>query len=149
MHRILVLHGPNLNALGNREPEIYGEESLNEIDARLERLASELDCQVECLQSQQEGVLIDELHRARQRFGGVLLNPAGLTHVSVALRDAVKAAGVPVIEVHLSNPSAREPFRHESRISGAALGVVQGLGAAGYELALRGLAGHLSRVDAR
>lgn len=146
MHRILVLHGPNLNALGTREPEIYGEESLNDIDAGLARLASELGCQVESVQSQQEGVLIDELHRARGRFAGVLLNPAGLTHVSVALRDAVKAAGVPVVEVHLSNPHARESFRGQSLTAGAALGVVQGFGARSYELALRGLAAHLDRA---
>lgn len=145
MHRILVLHGPNLNALGSREPEIYGEESLNDIDGRLARLAQELDCRVESLQSQQEGVLIDELHRARGRFDGVLLNPGGLTHVSVALRDAVKASGVPVVEVHLSNPHARESFRERSLTAGAALGVVQGFGARSYELALRGLAAHLSR----
>ena len=145
MHRILVLHGPNLNALGSREPEIYGEESLDQIDGRLRRLASELGCEVETLHSQQEGVLIDELHRARQRFAGVLLNPGGLTHVSVALRDAIKAAGVPVVEVHLTNTHAREPFRHDSRTTGAAMGSIQGFGPASYELALRGLAGHLSR----
>jgi 3-dehydroquinate dehydratase-2 len=144
VHRILVLHGPNLNALGSREPEIYGEESLSDIDERLERLAKELGCEVESLHSQQEGVLIDELHRAKARFAGVLLNPGGLTHVSVALRDAVKASGVPVVEVHLSNPHARETFRHDSLTAGVALGVVQGFGAQGYELALRGLAGHLN-----
>jgi 3-dehydroquinate dehydratase-2 len=149
MHRILVLHGPNLNALGTREPDIYGEDSLTDIDTRLRRLSSDLGCEIECLQSQQEGVLIDELHRARERFSGVLLNPAGLTHGSVSLRDAVRAAGVPVIEVHLSNPHAREPFRHVSMTAGAALGVVQGFGAAGYELALRGLMGHLTREITR
>jgi 3-dehydroquinate dehydratase-2 len=148
MPRILVLHGPNLDTLGAREPEIYGSDSLDDINLRLQRLGRELDCEVECLQSQHEGVLIDELHRARQRADGVLLNPAGLTHTSVALRDAVRAAGVPVVEVHLSNPSAREPFRHASLTAGAAQAVVQGFGAASYELALRGLAGHLSR-DAR
>jgi 3-dehydroquinate dehydratase-2 len=145
MHRILVLHGPNLNALGSREPEIYGEESLLEIDERLARLAPELGCEVESLHSQQEGVLIDELHRAKARFAGVLLNPGGLTHVSVSLRDAVKAAGVPVVEVHLSNTYARESFRRDSLTAGAALGVVQGFGAQGYELALRGLAESLRR----
>lgn len=145
MHRILVLHGPNLNVLGTREPEIYGEDSLNDIDTRLRRLSADLGCEVECLQSQHEGVLIDELHRARQRFDGVLLNPAGLTHGSVSLRDAVRAAGVPVIEVHLSNPDAREPFRRGSLTAGAALGVVQGFGPTGYELALRGLMAHLTQ----
>ena len=136
MHRILVLHGPNLNALGSREPEIYGEESLNDIDARLQRLAPELGCEVESLHSQQEGVLIDELHRARQRFAGVLLNPGGLTHVSVALRDAVKAAGVPVVEVHLSNIEEREEWRRRSVLSDVVSERVIGKGPEGYRDAL-------------
>jgi 3-dehydroquinate dehydratase-2 len=143
MPRILVLHGPNLDALGTREPEIYGRDSLDDINLRLTRLGHELGCEVECLQSQHEGVLIEALHRARGTCQGVLLNPAGLTHTSVALGDAIRAAGVPVVEVHLSNPSAREPFRHRSLTAGAALGVVQGFGAASYELALRGLLGRL------
>jgi 3-dehydroquinate dehydratase-2 len=143
MPRILVLHGPNLDALGTREPEVYGRDSLDDINLRLTRLGHELGCEVECLQSQHEGVLIEALHRARGSCQGVLLNPAGLTHTSVALGDAVRAAGVPVVEVHLSNPSAREPFRHRSLTAGAALGVVQGFGAASYELALRGLLGRL------
>jgi 3-dehydroquinate dehydratase-2 len=143
MPRILVLHGPNLDALGTREPEIYGRDSLDDINVRLARLGHELGCEVECLQSQHEGVLIEALHRARGTCQGVLLNPAGLTHTSVALGDAMRAAGVPVVEVHLSNPSAREPFRHRSLTANAALGVVQGFGAASYELALRGLVGRL------
>lgn len=149
MHRILVLHGPNLDALGTREPDIYGRDSLDDIEFRLARLGRELDCQVECLQDHHEGVLIDELHRARGRCDAVLLNPGGLTHTSVALRDAIKASGVPVVEVHLSNPSAREPFRQVSLTAGAAMGVVQGFGAASYELALRGLAGHLDHEARR
>lgn len=149
MHRILVLHGPNLDALGTREPEIYGTDTLDDIQERLQRVGRELDCEVECLQSSHEGILIDALHRARERSDGVLLNPGGLTHTSVALRDAVRAAGVPVVEVHVSNPSAREPFRHTSMIAGAALGVVQGFGPAGYDLALRGLVGWLSREARR
>ncbi|MBI5710971.1 MAG: type II 3-dehydroquinate dehydratase [Candidatus Eisenbacteria bacterium] len=145
MHRVLVLHGPNLNALGTREPEVYGRMTLAEIEHRLGDLAVELGCELECLQSNHEGVLIDALYSARGRAHGVLLNPGGLTHTSVALRDAVAGAGVPVVEVHVSNPHAREPFRHISYLSGAALGVVQGFGPEGYLLALRGLAGHLSR----
>lgn len=145
MHRILVLHGPNLNALGTREPEFYGQDTLDEIDRRLRALASEVGCEVECLQSNHEGVLIDALHGARARMHGVLLNPAGWTHGSVALRDAVAASGVPVVEVHLSNPQRRESFRHTSTISGVALGVVQGFGTDSYLLGLRGLAGHLQR----
>ncbi len=143
MNRILVLHGPNLNLLGAREPDVYGSTSLDEIDRRLERLGAEFGCEVECRQSNHEGVLIDALHTARGRFHGVLLNPGGLTHTSVALRDAVLAAGLPVIEVHLSNPHARESFRHRSLVSGAALGVVQGFGADSYTLALRALADRL------
>jgi 3-dehydroquinate dehydratase II len=147
VHRILVLHGPNLNALGTREPEIYGRDTLASIDQRLQRLAPELDCQIQSLQSAHEGVLIDALYTAREAADGVLLNPGGLTHTSVALGDAVRGAGVPVIEVHVSNPHAREPFRHHSHISGAALGVVQGFGAESYVLALRGLTAHLSHDD--
>ena len=140
MPRILVLHGPNLNALGSREPDVYGRATLEDIHRDLERLAGELGCELECLQSNHEGVLIDALHTARGRnFDGALLNPGGWTHTSVALRDAVAASGVPVIEVNVSNPHARESFRHVSLISGAAAGVVQGFGAGGYRLALRGL----------
>ena len=140
MHRILVLHGPNLDALGSREPDLYGRDSLDDVNLRLQKLGHELGCQVECLQSQHEGVLIDELHRARGRCEAVVLNPGGLTHTSVALHDAIRAAGVPVIEVHLTNPSAREPFRQVSLTAAAATAVVQGFGAASYERALRGLA---------
>ena len=146
--RILVLHGPNLNALGTREPAIYGRASLDHIRGLLETLALQLGCEVECRQTNHEGVLIDALHSAKDIANGVLLNPGGLTHSSVALRDAVLAAGIPVVEVHLSNPCARETFRHTSLISGAAVGVVQGFGSASYELALRGLMGVLSRDQA-
>ena len=146
--RILVLHGPNLNALGSREPAVYGRTSLDDIHGLLEALALQLGCEVECRQTNHEGVLIDDLHSAKGSADGVLLNPGGLTHSSVALRDAVSAAGIPVVEVHLSNPCARETFRHTSLISGAAVGVVQGFGPAGYELALRGLMGVLSRDQA-
>jgi 3-dehydroquinate dehydratase II len=146
--RILVLHGPNLNALGTREPAVYGRATLDDINGRLDVLARELGGEVECRQTNHEGVLIDALHSAKSSADGVLLNPGGLTHSSVALRDAVLAAGIPVVEVHLSNPCARESFRHTSLISGAAVGVVQGFGPAGYELALRGLMGVLSRDQA-
>lgn len=146
MHRILVLHGPNLNALGTREPEIYGHDSLGDIDQRLGKLAAELGIEVECRQSNHEGVLIDALHSARDRSHGILLNPAGLTHTSVALRDAVVAAGIPVVEVHLSNPNARESWRHTSLTAGAALGVVQGFGVDSYLLGLRALSAHLAHA---
>lgn len=144
MHRVLVLHGPNLNALGDREPEVYGHASLADIDRRLAELAGSLDCRLEFLQSDHEGILIEALHTARRRADGVLLNPAGLTHTSVALRDAVKASGVPTVEVHVTNPHSREPFRHFSLTSGVALGVIQGFGVDSYLLGLRALAGHLS-----
>ena len=143
MHRILVLHGPNLNAMGMREQDIYGQASLADIDRRLQQLGAELQVEVESLQSNHEGVLIDALYQARGRSDGVLLNAGGLTHTSVALRDAVVAAGLPVVEVHVSNPHARESFRHRSHLSGAALGVVQGFGPDSYLLALRGLAARL------
>ena len=147
MPRILILHGPNLNALGSREPGVYGSTSLDEIHRSLDALSGPLGCGTEWLQSNHEGVLIDALHGARARgFEGALLNPGGFTHTSVALRDAVLAAGLPVIEVHVSNPHAREDFRHVSLISGAALGVVQGFGANSYRLALRAMAEHLAHV---
>jgi 3-dehydroquinate dehydratase-2 len=144
MKRVLVLHGPNLNALGSREPVVYGRATLDDVQRLLESLAPQLACEVECLQTNHEGVLIDALYSARGRADGILLNPGGLTHTSVALLDAVLAAGIPVVEVHVSNPSARESFRHRSLISGAAVGVVQGFGVASYGLALRGLLGVLS-----
>lgn len=145
MHRILVLHGPNLHALGTREPDVYGPVTLAEIDHELQTLASQLRCEVECLQSNHEGVLVDALYGARGRSDGILLNPGGLTHGSIVLRDAVLGAGLPVVEVHVTNPHRREEFRRPSMISAAALGVVEGFGADSYTLALRALAAHLDR----
>jgi 3-dehydroquinate dehydratase-2 len=142
--RILLLNGPNLHALGTREPEVYGRETLADVEARLQALGRELGCELECLQSDHEGVLIDALYQARGRVHGVVLNPGGLTHTSVALRDAVKGSALPTVEVHVSNPHAREPFRQVSLVSGAVLGTVQGFGVEGYALALRGLVSHLS-----
>jgi 3-dehydroquinate dehydratase-2 len=143
MPRILVLHGPNLDALGTREPETYGRDTLEDIERDLHTLAGELHCEVECRQTQHEGILIESLYGARGRCDGVILNPGGLTHTSVALRDAILASGLPVVEVHVTNPHRREPFRHVSLASGACLAVVQGFGAASYALALRGLAARL------
>ncbi len=148
MHRILVLQGPNLDRLGTREPGVYGTQTLAEIHNDLTRLAAELEVEVEFLHSNHEGVLIDALHRAPERFHGVLLNAGGLTHTSVALRDAVPACGLPVVEVHVTNPNARESFRRRSLLSTVARGVVQGFGADSYRLALRGLVGTLARGDA-
>lgn len=145
MRRVLILHGPNLNALGTREPDVYGRSTLDDVDRALRQLAAELDCEVEILQSNHEGVLVDALHSARGRVDGILLNPGGLTHTSVALGDAVRASQVPTVEVHVTNPHARESFRHQSYVSGAAVGVIQGFGVDSYLLGLRALSGHLNR----
>ncbi len=149
MRRILILHGPNLQALGTREPEIYGRVTLDEVNARLGSLADELGCEVEFLQSAHEGVLIDALYQARGRCHGVVFNPGGLTHTSVALRDAIASAGLPTVEVHVSNPHSREAFRHTSLVSGVMLGAVTGFGADSYLLALRGLVARLEAHGAR
>ncbi len=145
MPRILILHGPNLNALGTREPEIYGRSTLADVEAALRDLGRELGCEVESVQSQHEGVLIDALYQARGRADGVVLNPGGLTHTSVALRDAVRGAALPTVEVHVSNPHTRESFRQTSLISAVAIGTVQGFGVDSYLLGFRALVAHLAR----
>jgi 3-dehydroquinate dehydratase-2 len=134
---IFVLNGPNLNLLGTREPEVYGSDSLDDIAAALDDRAQELGLRVDLRQSNHEGHLIDWLHEA-QAVGAkaVILNAGALTHTSIALHDAVKAITTPVIEVHLSNPQAREPFRHRSFVAAAARGTISGLGPIGYQLAL-------------
>jgi 3-dehydroquinate dehydratase II len=139
---VLVLNGPNLNLLGTREPEVYGRETLDDIAEMLEDRAKEIGFAIDLRQSNHEGHLIDWLHEAGSRGAkAVILNPGGLTHTSVALRDAVASIKVPVIEVHLSNPHAREAFRHKSFVSGVARGVITGFGARGYLLALDAAAG--------
>jgi 3-dehydroquinate dehydratase II len=144
-HMFLVLHGPNLNLLGTREPGIYGHLTLEDINARLEKLAAELEVTVTCFQSNHEGELIDQIHQAaRERFQGVIINPGGYTHTSVALRDAVAATGLPTAEVHLSNIHAREVFRHTSLIAPVAIGQICGFGWQGYLMALRAMAQRLS-----
>ncbi|MEZ4330670.1 MAG: type II 3-dehydroquinate dehydratase [Myxococcota bacterium] len=142
--RILVLHGPNLNLLGQREPEIYGRETLADIDAALQATARKLSVQLDCFQSNHEGALIDRIQAAIGEAAGILINPAGLTHTSVALRDALVATRLPIVEVHLSNVFAREPFRQHSYVSPIAVGVVSGLGAAGYRFGLEALVQHLA-----
>jgi len=134
---VYVLNGPNLNLLGTREPEVYGAETLDDIAERLEEKAEALGLAIDMRQSNHEGHLIDWLHEAQEkRARAVLLNAGGFSHTSVALHDAVKAVNVPVIEVHLSNPQARESFRRRSLIASAAHGTIAGFGALGYELAL-------------
>jgi len=140
---ILVLHGPNLNALGTREPGIYGTTTLDEIDAMLRALGKEAGVEVQCFQSNHEGALIDRVQEAPTWADGILVNPGGFTHTSVALRDALIAADLPVVEVHLSNIHAREDFRHHSYVSGIALGVVCGFGPTSYRVAFEALADHL------
>lgn len=137
--RILVLHGPNLNLLGTREPKIYGSRTLSDIDNRLSALAQELGVTCSMLQSNHEGVLIDMLHTARNEYDGVIMNPGALTHYSYAVRDAVAAIGIPCIEVHLSNIHGREEFRSKSVIAPACKGQICGFGIDSYLLALRAM----------
>lgn len=139
-HKVLVLQGPNLNMLGTREPGIYGARTLDDIHAELSRLAEELGLTLEFFQSNNEGALIDRIHQAwRDGVAGLILNPGGLTHTSVSLRDALSAVAIPAVEVHLSNIHARETFRQHSYIAPVALGQICGFGPIGYELALRAL----------
>lgn len=148
--QILVLHGPNLNLLGYREPQTYGSVTLKEINAALRETARERGVETRIVQSNHEGVLIDTMHEAQDRVGGMLINPAGLTHTSVALRDAIAAVALPTIEVHLSNIYAREPFRQQSLIAPVCLGQIGGFGWRSYLLALTGLIDHLEeRIDNR
>ena len=143
--RILILHGPNLNLLGQREPEVYGRQTLADINESISLLAVELGFKVDTYQSNHEGNLIDRIHAAKNDgFVGIIINPGGLTHTSVALRDAISSVDLPVIEAHLSNIHARESFRHHSYVSGVVVGQVSGFGAMSYQLALRGLVAHLS-----
>ena len=136
---IQVIQGPNLNLLGDREPEIYGTTRLDDIHTSLTNQARQWDWRVQCYQSNHEGDLIDAIHQARTTTQGLIINPGGLTHTSVALADALATYEPPILEVHLSNPHARESFRHHSYISPLALGVICGLGAHGYTLALDAL----------
>lgn len=143
---LLVLNGPNLNLLGRREPATYGSDTLADVAARLETLGAELDVDVELRQSNHEGELVGWIHDAWGAADGVVLNPGAFAHYSYALRDAVAAIEPPVVEVHLSNIHAREEFRHRSVIAPVALGMISGLGAQGYELAVRALVTHLRRT---
>jgi 3-dehydroquinate dehydratase-2 len=142
--KILVLHGPNLNLLGKREPEIYGKDSLEDINSSLEKLAKEFEVELAFLQSNSETVLVESVQQAKQKgVSGILINPAAYGHTSVALRDAFLSTQIPFVEVHLSNTFARESFRHKSYLADIAAGVIIGFGAASYLLGLHGLVNKL------
>ena len=135
--KILVIHGPNLNLLGTREPEVYGSQTLDDINQHLSEVAAELGATVRCVQNNIEGELVNAIHAARGTVDAIIINPAAYTHTSVALRDALAGVAIPFVEVHLSNVYQRESFRHHSFFSEIAIGVISGLGAYGYEAALR------------
>jgi len=137
---VAVLNGPNLNLLGKREPEIYGRETLADVEADCRRVGEELGLEIEFRQSNREYEIIDWIHGARERAAAVVINPAAFTHTSVAIRDALAAFDGPIIEVHISNVHRREDFRHHSYVSGVASGIIVGCGTQGYELALRRIA---------
>lgn len=137
--QILVIHGPNLNLLGVREPEVYGHTKLRDIDAELARLGTQWGLEVRTFQSNHEGAIVDEIQNVREHVDGIIINPAAYTHTSIAIRDALLASSVPVIEVHLSNIHKREEFRHRSMLAGIVSGQIIGLGANGYYLALRAM----------
>jgi 3-dehydroquinate dehydratase II len=142
---ILVLHGPNLNLLGLREPEIYGSTTLADIDLLLEEDATKLQVVIFCLQSNHEGTLVDAIHEARTKHQGILINAGAYTHTSVAIRDALAGVKVPTVEVHLSNIYRREEFRHHSFIAPVAIGQISGFGAASYRLGLQALVDYLKQ----
>lgn len=143
MLHVLVLHGPNLNLLGKREKSVYGTTSLKAINAEIMKFAKKERLRVEIRQSNLEGELVSWIQEANEKFDGIVINPAGYTHTSVAIRDAIAAVGIPTVEVHLTNIYKREEFRHRSYIAGVALGQISGFGPAGYILGLRALAEHL------
>lgn len=147
MTSILVLNGPNLNLLGGRQPEIYGSTTLAEIEIMCSEVAVEHGASVVCLQSNQEGNLVDAIQAAFGTHDGIVLNAGAYTHTSIAIRDAVLSVGVPTVELHLSNIHAREEFRHKSYLAPVALGQICGFGANGYRLAIEALVGHLAAVS--
>jgi 3-dehydroquinate dehydratase-2 len=138
--RVLVIHGPNLNLLGSREPAVYGRKTLEDINAALSALGKRLGVEVDAFQSNHEGAIVDRIQKAIGAYDGVIINAAAYTHTSVAIRDALVVLRVPVVEVHLSNVHKREPFRHTSLISAVVTGQIVGLGPIGYQLALRAIA---------
>jgi 3-dehydroquinate dehydratase-2 len=146
--RVLVIHGPNLNLLGTRDPSIYGSTTLPEIDERLRQRARARGAEVVAAQSNLEGEIVDLLHRARaEKFDAVVINPGGYSHTSVAIRDAIEASGVPTVEVHLSNIHARESFRHTSLTAARCIGLVSGFGPRSYELGLDAALAHVEGLQ--
>jgi 3-dehydroquinate dehydratase-2 len=141
--RVLLLNGPNLNLLGQREPGLYGAQTLAQIEADLQQQAADLGVELDAFQSNHEGALVDRIHGARADADGILINAGALTHTSIALRDALLGVAIPFVELHLSNVHAREPFRHQSYLADKALGVISGFGPTSYRLALQGLVAHL------
>lgn len=141
--KFMILHGPNLNLLGKREPAIYGSQTLEDINTSLAELAAELGCELSVFQSNSEGGLIDAIHDSAQECQGILINPAAYTHTSIAIRDALSAIGLPVVEVHLSNIHRRETFRHTSMVAPVAIGQICGFGRDSYLLGLRALFTHV------
>jgi 3-dehydroquinate dehydratase-2 len=137
--KILVINGPNLNLLGQREPDVYGSETLADIESKTRQAAAALDVELDAFQSNEEGVLVTTIGQASGVYDGIIINPAAYTHTSIALRDAIKASGVPCVEVHLSNTHARESFRHTSLTAPVCIGQIMGFGGKGYLLALEGL----------
>lgn len=144
--KILIIHGPNLNMLGKREPEIYGATTLGEINTALSTKAKELGAEVSFFQSNSEGEIVSSIQDSMSEFDGIVINPGAYTHTSVAIRDAILSSGLPVVEVHISNIYKREDFRQKSFISGVALGVISGFGVNSYMLGLSGLIDHLSDI---
>ena len=147
MLKILILHGPNLNLLGQREPDVYGSDTLESVNQLLRAEADLLKVSLEILQSNHEGVLVDSIQAAFDQFNGLLINPGAYTHTSVAIRDAIVGVAIPTVEVHLSNIYKREPFRHHSYIAPVAIGQVSGFGVDSYRLGLRALVGYLQKAS--
>jgi 3-dehydroquinate dehydratase II len=143
---VLVLHGPNLNLLGLREPGIYGATTLDQIDARLIELGASLNTKVQSFQSNHEGALVDTIHTARDRHQGIVINAGAYTHTSIAIRDAISAVQIPTVEVHLSNIYKREQFRHHSYLASIVVGQISGFGAHSYYLGLQALVAHLEKI---